>query len=129
MVGIVALIWGTSSLAQAGLFTMAQVWNLPGPERPGYLQRLGRAPLFLGVLGLGVIVTTLLTALGTYGHIVLVIVVLLEALAVATNIGITSSPSASLPLKSSRPASCRDQRRPCAAALAAVHRPATAHCG
>ena len=39
---------------------MAQVWNLPGPERPGYVQRLGRAGLFLGVLGLGVIVTALL---------------------------------------------------------------------
>ena len=87
IIGIVTLIWGTSGLAQAGLFTMAQVWNLPGPERPGYVQRLGRAALFLAVLGLGVIVTTLLTALGTYGHIGLVIVVLLEALAVAANIG------------------------------------------
>lgn len=55
--------------------------NLPGPARPGYVQRLGRAVLFLGVLGLGVIVTTLLTSLGTYGHIGVVIVVLLEALA------------------------------------------------
>jgi YihY family inner membrane protein len=87
IVGIIALIWGTSGLAQAGLFTMAQVWNLPGPERPGYVQRLGRAGLFLGVLGLGVIVTTLLTALGTYGHIGLVIVVLLEILAFAANTG------------------------------------------
>ena len=87
VVGIVALIWGASGLAQAGLFTMAQVWNLPGPERPGYVQRLGRAALFLGVLGLGVIVTTLLTALGTYGHIGVVIVVLLEVLAVAASTG------------------------------------------
>jgi membrane protein len=62
--GLLALTWGTTGLAQAGLFTMAQVWNLPGPARPGYLQRLGRAGLFLGVLGLGVIVTTLLTSLG-----------------------------------------------------------------
>lgn len=87
IVGIVALIWGASGLAQAGLFTMAQVWNLPGPERPGYVQRLGRAALFLGVLGLGVVVTTLLTALGTFGHIGVVIVVLLEVLAVAANTG------------------------------------------
>ncbi len=34
---------GATGLAQAGLFTMAQVWNLPGPARPGYVQRLGRA--------------------------------------------------------------------------------------
>jgi YihY family inner membrane protein len=87
VVGIIALIWGTSGLAQAGLFTMAQVWNLPGPERPGYLQRLGRAAEFLGVLGLSVVVTTLITSLDTYGHIGLPIVVLLEALAVAVNFG------------------------------------------
>lgn len=48
--GLLALTWGTTGLAQAGLFTMAQVWNLPGPARPGYLQRLGRAALFLAVL-------------------------------------------------------------------------------
>ncbi len=85
--GLLALIWGASGLAQAGLFTMAQVWNLPGPERPGYLPRLGRGVLFPGVLGLGVIVTTLLTSLGSYGHNAVVIVVLGEAVALAANIG------------------------------------------
>src|SRR5260221_7335203 len=85
--GLLALIWGSSGLAQAGLFTMAQVWNLPGPERPGYLPRLGRGVLFLGVLGLGVIVTTLLTSLGSYGHNAVVIVVFGEAVALAANIG------------------------------------------
>jgi uncharacterized BrkB/YihY/UPF0761 family membrane protein len=68
VIGLVALIWGTTGLAQAGQFTMSQVWNLPGPKRPGYLQRMGRSALFLGVLGLGVIVTTLLTGLASYGH-------------------------------------------------------------
>jgi YihY family inner membrane protein len=87
VVGLLALTWGTTGLAQTGLFTMAQVWNLPGPARPGYLQRLGRAGLFLGVLGLSVVVTTLLTILGAYGHIGAVVVVLVEILAVAANIG------------------------------------------
>ncbi len=87
VIGLLALIWGTSGLAQAGLFTMAQVWNLPGPERPGYVQRLGRAGLFLGVLGLGVIVTTLLTGLGSYGHNGAGIAVLSEVLAAAANVG------------------------------------------
>jgi uncharacterized BrkB/YihY/UPF0761 family membrane protein len=45
--GLLALTWGTTGLAQAGLRTMAHVWNLPGPARPGYLQRVGRAALFL----------------------------------------------------------------------------------
>jgi len=65
--GVVTLIWGATGLAQAGLFTMEQVWNLPGPDRPGYFQRLGRAVLFLGMLGGGVIATTLLTTLSTFG--------------------------------------------------------------
>ena len=47
IVGFVGLIWGAAGLAQSGLFTMEQVWNLPGPARPGYVQRLGRAGLFL----------------------------------------------------------------------------------
>jgi hypothetical protein len=83
----VALTWGATGLAQAGLFTMAQVWNLPGPERPGYVQRLGRAGLFLGVLGLCVIVTTLLASLASYGHNAVVVVIVGEALAIAANIG------------------------------------------
>jgi YihY family inner membrane protein len=66
IVGLVVLIYGTTGLAQAGLFTMEQVWNLPGPARPGFVQRLGRAVLFLCLLGGGVIVTTGLASLSTY---------------------------------------------------------------
>jgi hypothetical protein len=33
ILGLAGLIWGASGLAQAGLFTMEQVWNLPGPAR------------------------------------------------------------------------------------------------
>ncbi|MHB1593348.1 MAG: YihY/virulence factor BrkB family protein [Streptosporangiaceae bacterium] len=66
VIGLLATIWGSTGLAQTGMFVMESVWNLPGPARPGYFQRLGRALEFLGVLGLGVIVTTLLTTLGAY---------------------------------------------------------------
>src|ERR1700685_2872493 len=58
VVGLLGLLWGATGLAQAGLFTMEQVWNLPGPARPGYLQRLARSVIFLGVRGPGVIFTT-----------------------------------------------------------------------
>jgi len=68
IVGVIGLIWGATGLAQAGLFTMEQVWNLPGPARPGFVQRLGRAGLFLCLLGGGVIVTTGLASLTTYLH-------------------------------------------------------------
>src|SRR5580704_8239717 len=68
IVGLIVLIYGATGLAQAGLFTMEQVWNLPGPARPGYVQRLGRAVLFLALLGAGVIVTTGLSSLTNYLH-------------------------------------------------------------
>ena len=41
--GLLALIWGASGLAQAGLFTMAQVWNLPGPNGPATCRALAAA--------------------------------------------------------------------------------------
>ena len=87
VVGLLVLIWGAAGLAQAGLFTMQQVWNLPGPARPGYFPRLGRALVFLAVLGLGVAVTTLLTSLGLYGHGPGLLAVAGDILVPATNVG------------------------------------------
>jgi YihY family inner membrane protein len=86
--GIVVLIWGTTRLAQAGIFTMAQVWNLPGPARPGYVPRLGRSGLFLAVLGLGVIVTTALASLNSFGNHSFGLVAAAEVLAAVTNAGL-----------------------------------------
>jgi YihY family inner membrane protein len=86
-VGLIVLIWGATGLAQAGLFMMVQVWNLPGPARPGYLQRLGRALEFLAILGLGVAVTTLLTSLGLYGHGPSLLDIAGEILVAVANIG------------------------------------------
>jgi YihY family inner membrane protein len=85
--GLIFLAWGAAGLAQAGLFTMGQVWNLPGPARPGYFPRLGRALVFLAVLGLAVVITTLLTSLGLYGHGPGLLAVAGELLVAATNIG------------------------------------------
>jgi len=87
IVGLLVLTYGVTGLAQAGLFTMTQVWNLPGPARPGYAQRLGRSLLFLALLGGGVIVTTGLASLNTYGHNAVVIAVLAQILAAAVNVG------------------------------------------
>jgi YihY family inner membrane protein len=85
IVGLIVLIYGATGLAQAGLFTMEQVWNLPGPARPGYVQRLGRAVLFLALLGAGVIVTTLLASLNTYGHKAVILAILAQVAAAVVN--------------------------------------------
>src|SRR6266702_4480242 len=88
VVGLLFALWGSAGLAQSGMFAMAQVWNLPGPDRPGYFQRLGRAGLFLLVLGAGVILTTVLTGFGTIGSSSLVVAVVAELLAAAANVGV-----------------------------------------
>ena len=87
IVGLLFLTWGAIGLAQAGLFTMQQVWNLPGPARPGYFPRLGRSFVFLAILGAGVAVTTLLTSLGLYGHASGVLAIVGDVLVPATNVG------------------------------------------
>jgi len=51
VIGVLGLLWGSTGLAQAGQFSMAEIWNLPGPDRPNYVTRLGRSFVFLLVLG------------------------------------------------------------------------------
>jgi YihY family inner membrane protein len=87
IVGIAVLVWGTTRLAQAGIFAMEQVWNLPGPARPGFFPRLVRSAVFLAVLGLGVIVTTLLSGLSSFGHQQALTTVATTAAAAVTNAG------------------------------------------
>jgi hypothetical protein len=52
------LVWGATRLAQAGLSTMEQVWNLPGPG-PARLPAAARPQRgVLGLLALGVVTST-----------------------------------------------------------------------
>jgi YihY family inner membrane protein len=85
--GLLVVIWGTSGLAQSAMFAMAQVWNVPGPQRPGYLQRLGRTGLFLVGLLIGVVATTGLASLSAFGHHNPALIGGADALAVAVNVG------------------------------------------
>jgi uncharacterized BrkB/YihY/UPF0761 family membrane protein len=65
--GIVGLVYGSTGLAQAGLYSMEQIWNIPGAVRPNYITRMIRAGIFLVVLTVGLIVTTALAGFGTFG--------------------------------------------------------------
>src|SRR6185437_1226713 len=76
-----------SGLAQSAMFAMAQVWNVPGPARPGYLQRLGRSGLFLVGLLIGVVATTGLASINTFSHQSPALLVGADALAVLANVG------------------------------------------
>ncbi|TQF01895.1 YihY/virulence factor BrkB family protein [Kitasatospora acidiphila] len=57
-IGVLGLLYGALGVAQTLQFAMAQVWNVPGRRRPGYLPRLGRGLLLFVILGSGLAVST-----------------------------------------------------------------------
>ncbi|MBW4029236.1 MAG: YihY/virulence factor BrkB family protein [Acidobacteria bacterium] len=66
--GIGGLIYGATGLAQAALYAMEQIWNIPAAVRPNYLTRMARAGVFLVELGVALILTTVLAGFGTFGR-------------------------------------------------------------
>lgn len=64
-VALLFLVWGSLGLAQNGIYTMEQVWNLPGVHRSNFVRRLGRSLEFLGVLAIGLGASTILAAIAT----------------------------------------------------------------
>jgi inner membrane protein YhjD len=87
VVGLLALIWGSLGVAQVAQHAMAEVWNVPGTRRPGFVARLLRSLLVLVVLGLAVVGTAALTSVATLipagAAVPVVSVVLIVALNVA----------------------------------------------
>ena len=67
VISVVGLVWTSTGLSQAALFTMSQVWNLPATVRFDYMHRLIRSLAFLGVLAVGLAVTTALASFGSTG--------------------------------------------------------------
>lgn len=67
VVGIAGSLWGARGITQAGQYAMAELWNIPGTERPSFWARQARGLALLLVFGLGLVATTLLTGLGSLG--------------------------------------------------------------
>lgn len=65
-VGIVGLVWGSLGASQAGQYAMAQVWNIPMVERPGFVPRLVRSLLLLVCLGVFLVASTALSGFTTF---------------------------------------------------------------
>ncbi|MBV9410965.1 MAG: YihY/virulence factor BrkB family protein [Acidimicrobiia bacterium] len=63
-IGIAGLVWGTLGVTQVGQHAMQEVWNVPGVARPNFWTRLLRGLLFLVVVALGVVGTSVLSGLG-----------------------------------------------------------------
>lgn len=67
VVGIVGLLYGSLGVAQASQHAMAQVWNVPGVVRPGFVPRLGRSFVFFAMLAVALAGTAAVGALATAG--------------------------------------------------------------
>ncbi|KJS56984.1 hypothetical protein VM98_03505 [Streptomyces rubellomurinus subsp. indigoferus] len=57
-IGGFGLLYGALGITQVLQHAMAEVWNVPGVQRPGYWPRLGRGLLLLVVLGGGLVLGT-----------------------------------------------------------------------
>jgi YihY family inner membrane protein len=66
VVGVLGLVWGSLGVTQAAQFAMAQVWNVEGKDRPSFVTRLVRGLSFMGALGIGIAITTVLTQVGAF---------------------------------------------------------------
>ena len=84
--GIGGLVYGSTGLAQAGLYSMAQIWNIPSAVRPNYLTRMTRSVIFLVVLAVGLTLTTALAGFGTFGRHNIWLGALGEVLAIVLNV-------------------------------------------
>lgn len=65
VIGSLGLLYGALGLAQILQFALAQIWNVPNRERPGFLPRLVRGLLLFTTLGVGLIISTGAAALVT----------------------------------------------------------------
>jgi len=68
VVGILFVLWGSQGALQTAQYAQAEIWNIPGVNRPNFWARLGRTGLMMLVLGLFLIASTLLAGLVTIGH-------------------------------------------------------------
>ena len=87
-VGLIGLVWGSLGVSQAAQRAMAEVWNVPGVIRPGFLPRLGRSVEFLALLALDLGLTTFLAGTVTLGHRPLWFEMLAVLITLAANVAV-----------------------------------------
>lgn len=92
VVGLVTALWSATGVVRTAQFAFDSVWEVPYHERPGLVQQTLRSVWVLATIGLGLVLTTLLSGfisssasgvhLGVLGHVGGYV------LAVALNVGI-----------------------------------------
>ena len=69
VVGGLGLLWGSMGVTQAIQFAFNEAWDVPNKNRASFLPRILRGLGLFGVMGLGIVATTALTAIGSIiGH-------------------------------------------------------------
>src|SRR4029450_7297199 len=66
--GLPAFSWGARGLTQVARHAMAEIWNIPGRQRPRFWARQVRGLLLLVVFAVGLGAVSVLTWLGRYGR-------------------------------------------------------------
>jgi YihY family inner membrane protein len=88
VVGFLALAWGARGLTQVAQRAMAEIWNIPGKQRPRFWARQVRGLLLLVVFAVGLAASSLLTWLGSYGGRAVAVALANLAAAAAVNVGL-----------------------------------------
>jgi uncharacterized BrkB/YihY/UPF0761 family membrane protein len=88
VVGLVVFAWGARGLTQVTQHAMAEIWNIPGRQRPRFWARQVRGLLLLVVFAVGLAATGLLTWLGSYGGRAVAVALANLVAAAAVNVGL-----------------------------------------
>jgi YihY family inner membrane protein len=88
VIGLVVFAWGARGLTQVAQHAMAEIWNIPGRQRPRFWARQVRGLLLLVVFAVGLAATSLLTWLGSYGGKAVAVALANLAAAAAVNVGL-----------------------------------------
>jgi len=65
VVGLLGLIYGAQGVMQSAQHAMAQAWNVPRSDRPGFVPRLGRSLLGICIIGGTFVVNAAVAAIAT----------------------------------------------------------------
>ena len=65
VVGLAGLLWGGLGVTQSLQYAFHEVWHVPHKDRPPLLTRVGRGVGVLALLGVGVVASAILGALGS----------------------------------------------------------------
>jgi YihY family inner membrane protein len=63
LIGIIGTFWGGLGVANAAQDAMNRVWEVPMRVRPGFLPRILRSLGLVAMLGIGILITTVLSAI------------------------------------------------------------------